>query len=105
MKRFSIPDPRQLLNVRTRFSYEKLPSGDSQSSSPLFASLPAKWRQDPRGRLGWPRITLSRIIMLAVMSILVGTMVGLGLYKRHQREEEERRAGQQPSYYWQSFPR
>ncbi|KAF2801655.1 uncharacterized protein BDZ99DRAFT_402765 [Mytilinidion resinicola] len=106
MKRFSIPDPRQLLSVRTRFSYEKLPGGDSQSNSPLFSSLPAKWRQDPRQwRFGWPRVTLTRIVGLLIVIVLVATSTGIGLYRTHLRHEEERRRGLRHPYHWESFPR
>jgi hypothetical protein len=98
-------NPRNLF-VRTRFQYDKLPT-DSQSSSPLFGTpLIKSWKQrnpwsDRRLR---PRMSLSRIIMLLVTSLLLASMLGTGIYKRHTRSGPHGQ-GERVRYHWERYPR
>ncbi|KAF2119757.1 hypothetical protein BDV96DRAFT_596440 [Lophiotrema nucula] len=99
-------NPRKLW-VRTRFNYDKLPTADSQNSSPLFGSPFAKsWKSrnpwtDRRLR---PRLSLSRMIMLLVTTLLLVSMIGSTIFKKHRwhgdRYKEERK-----KYHWEHYPR
>ncbi|KAF2186753.1 hypothetical protein K469DRAFT_687105 [Zopfia rhizophila CBS 207.26] len=103
MSRLSNLDPRKLF-VRTRFHYEKLPGADSQSSSPLFASpLIKSWKNKERWRR--PRMSFMRLIILMVTTLLLASMLGSGIYRRHKWNEEQRKKGQRQLHHWEHFPR
>lgn len=106
MSRFHV-NPRKLF-IRTRFNYEKLPGGESQSSSPLFQTpliKSWKYRNPWAGRLQRPRLSLSRIIMLAVTTLLLASMLGTGIYKRHIRDRDRNRGEERKLYHWEHYPR
>lgn len=98
-------NPRNLF-VRTRFQYDKLPT-DSQSSSPLFGTPMIKsWKQrnpwnDRRLR---PRMSFSRILLMLVASLLLASMLGTGIWKRHSRGGSHGQ-NERVRYHWERYPR
>ncbi|KAF2195957.1 hypothetical protein GQ43DRAFT_485314 [Delitschia confertaspora ATCC 74209] len=109
MARLSQLNPRKLF-IRTRLhSYEKLPTVDSQSSSPIFNGPLKSWKT----RLPWlerwrrPRMSLSRVIMLMLTLLFLGSMFGTALYRRHRSDDEKRKQGgsKKELYQWEHYPR
>jgi hypothetical protein len=104
--RFNL-NPRKLF-VRTRFNYEKVP-GDSQTSSPLFGTpLIKSWKhRNPMwaNRLQRPRLSFARIIMLMITSLLIASMIGTGVYRRHSWNDTQGKGEERKQYHWEHYPR
>ena len=100
-------NPRKLF-VRTRFNYEKLP-GDSQNSSPLFGTpLIKSWKQrNPlwANRLQRPRLSFARIIMLIITSLLLSSLLGTTVYRRHRWTDQGHKSEERKQYHWEHYPR
>jgi hypothetical protein len=106
MSRFHI-NPRKIF-VRTRFNYEKLPGGDSQSSSPLFNTpiiKSFKQRNPWATRLQRPRLSFARLVTLFVTAVVLASMLGTGIYKRHQRHQSQHKGEERKLYHWEHYPR
>ena len=105
--RFNL-NPRRLF-VRTRFNYEKLPGADSQNSSPLFGTpLIKSWKhRSPlwSNRLQRPRLSFARVIMLMVTTLLLASMLGTGIYRRHRWNEQQGKGEERKQYHWEHYPR
>lgn len=101
--RFNLKTPKMF--IRTR--YEKLPGGDSQTSSPMFRS--ATWSKGYRSpmwasRIQRPRMSFARLIMLAIVSVLLVSLTVTGVVKsraRHQHKPNDSRK----LYHWEHYPR
>ncbi|KAF2006330.1 hypothetical protein P154DRAFT_257246 [Amniculicola lignicola CBS 123094] len=106
--RFPNINPRKLF-VRTPFSYEKLPSADSQTSSPLFGapSLKSWTKRNPfSDRLRRPRMSFARIVMLLVAAVLLTSMIATGIVRKHRWSSDHRKEGQQKfRYHWEHYPK
>ncbi|KAF2651134.1 hypothetical protein K491DRAFT_104483 [Lophiostoma macrostomum CBS 122681] len=107
MSRFNM-NPRKLF-IRTRFgNYEKLPGADSQSSSPLFSTpLIKQWKQrNPwAGRVQRPRLSIARVLMLIITSVLLATMVGTSIYRRRTWKDSQNKGEERKLYHWEHYPR
>src|SRR6266571_3962935 len=87
--RLSKLDHRKLF-VRTRFSYEKLPGGDSQNGSPFTAPIRFRWRNRSSGSdryWHWPRLSLTKFVLLVAIMFLTVSLMGTGMYRRHKLGE------------------
>lgn len=98
------------LFVRTRFNYEKLPGQDSQGSSPLPLFSTKSWGKKV-GQPAWanriqrPRLSFARLITLAVTAVLVFSMIGTGVYRRHRWHGEQHKGDERKQYHWEHYPR
>lgn len=95
------------LFVRTRFNYEKLPGADLQNSSPSLFSAKSWKHRNPlfRNGLQRPRLSLARVITLMVTLLLLGSMLGGGIYRKHMRTEQQRKGEERKQYHWEHYPR
>ncbi|KAF2010540.1 hypothetical protein BU24DRAFT_356225 [Aaosphaeria arxii CBS 175.79] len=94
--------------IRTRFNYEKLPGADSQTASPLFGTptfKSLKHRAPWVGRLQRPRLSFARILTLVVASLLIASMIGTSVYRRHRWNEDRNRPDERKLYHWEHYPR
>lgn len=106
MSRFNI-NPRKLF-IRTRFNYDKLPTADSQSSSPLFStpSIKAWKRSNPwANRIQRPRLSFARIITLVITAVLLASMLGTGIYKKRIGDRDRNKGEERKLYHWEHYPR
>ena len=98
------------LFIRTRFNYEKLPGADSQASAPLPLFNTKSWSHKYR-QPGWtnrmqrPRLSLTRLLTLVVAAIVLVSMLGTGVYKRHRWNALQRLGEDRKQYYWEHYPR
>lgn len=98
------------LFIRTRFNYEKLPGQDSQGSSPLPLFSTKSWGKkysQPAwaSRIQRPRLSFARLITLAVTVILVFSMIGTGVYRRHRWHAQPHKGDERKQYHWEHYPR
>jgi hypothetical protein len=98
------------LFIRTRFNYEKLPGQDSQASSPLPLFSSKSWGNKYRqpawaSRLQRPRLSFARLITLAVTIVVLVSMLGTGLYRRHRWNTQQRKGEDRKQYHWEHYPR
>lgn len=105
--RFNLKTPKMF--IKTRFNYEKLPGGDSQGSSPLFART-GTWSKSHRSpiwanRLQRPRLSLARILVLICAALLLVSMLATGIYKKHKWNKQQRKGDDRKLYHWEHYPR
>lgn len=99
------------LFIRTRFNYEKLPGADSQASSPVPLFSSKSWGKHYRqpawaNRLQRPRLSFARLITLAVAIMLMVSMLGTGIYRRHRWNAQQRKGDDsRKQYHWEHYPR
>lgn len=98
------------LFIRTRFNYEKVPGIDSQTSSPLPLFSSKSWSAGTRPRQpSWvnkvqrPRFSMSRILTLLVTAVVLASMLGGGLYRRHRMHMQH--GAERKQYHWEHYPR
>lgn len=106
--RFNL-NPRKMF-IRTRFNYEKLPGADSQSSSPLPLFTSKSWSKSYRNhtwanRLQRPRMSFARLVMLVVTAVLLVSMLGTGIYRKHRWNAQQRKGEDRKLYHWEHYPR
>ena len=102
--RFNLKTPKMF--IRTR--YEKLPGGDSQSSSPLFRSATwSKGYRSPKWAKGLqrPRMSFARIVMLVIVSILLVSMTVTGIVKGRWKHHHHSKGDDRKLYHWEHYPR
>ncbi|KAF2404666.1 hypothetical protein EJ06DRAFT_215265 [Trichodelitschia bisporula] len=102
-------NPLKLLPIRTNVPYERLPGYESNNGSPFSAVSLKKyrWRSPSPGAERFPalvRMSLSRLIMLAVTAFLCVGLVAVGGYRGHQRMKHKP-APVREAYPWESFTR
>jgi hypothetical protein len=98
------------LFIRTRFNYEKLPGQESQGPSPLPLFSTKSWSKkysQPAwaSRIQRPRLSFARLITLAVTVILVFSMIGTGVYRRHRWHAQPHKGDERKQYHWEHYPR
>jgi hypothetical protein len=98
------------LFIRTRFNYEKVPGQDSQASSPLPLFSSKSWGHKYRqpiwaNRLQRPRLSFARLITLAVTIVVLVSMLGTGIYRRHRWNAQQRKGEDRKQYHWEHYPR
>ncbi|CAI9624979.1 unnamed protein product [Alternaria burnsii] len=98
------------LFIRTRFNYEKVPGQDSQGSSPLPLFSSKSWGKkysQPAwaNRLQRPRLSFARLITLAVTIVLLASMLGTGIYRRHRWNHQHQPGDERKQYHWEHYPR
>lgn len=103
--RFNLKTPKMF--IRTRFNYEKLPGGDA-NSSPMFRS--GSWSKSYRSpvwanRLQRPRLSLARLVMLLVASLMLVSMLATGVYRKHRWNHAQRKGDDRKLYHWEHYPR
>jgi len=97
------------LFIRTRFNYEKL-SHESQASSPLPLFSSKSWG-NKAARPAWatriqrPRLSFARLVALAVTLIVLASMLGTGIYRRHHWHAQQRQGEDIKQYHWEHYPR
>jgi ABC-type lipoprotein release transport system permease subunit len=105
--RFNLKTPKMF--IRTRSNYEKLPGGDSQSTSPTRIGSWSKNYRSPAwaSRLQRPRMSFARVVMLIVAALMLVSMLATGIYKkRHWRKDHQQRKGDDRKlYHWERYPR
>lgn len=97
------------LFIRTRFNYEKLP-GDSQNSSPLPLFSTKSWGNKYRqpawaNRMQRPRLSFARLITLAITIVVLVSMLGTGIYRRHRWNAQRQKGEDRKVYHWEHYPR
>lgn len=97
------------LFIRTRFNYEKVP-GDSQTSSPLPLFSSKTWGNKYRqpawaNRIQRPRLSFARLVTLAVTIVVLVSMLGTGIYRRHRWNAQLRKGEDRKQYHWEHYPR
>jgi hypothetical protein len=98
------------LFIRTRFNYEKVPGQDSQASSPLPLFSSKSWGKKYNqpawaNRLQRPRLSFARLITLAVTIVLLASMLGTGIYRRHRWNDQQRAGDERKKYHWEHYSR
>lgn len=98
------------LFIRTRFNYEKLPGAESQASSPLPLFSSKSWANKSRqpawtSRIQRPRLSLARLITLALTVVVLVSMLGTGLYRRRRWNAQQRNGDDRKQYHWEHYPR
>ncbi|CAI6334706.1 unnamed protein product [Periconia digitata] len=103
--RFNLKTPKMF--IKTRFNYEKLPGGDSQSSSPIRMGSWSKNYRSPvwAQRLQRPRMSFARLVMLAVAAVMLVSMLATGIYKRRKWHDPQRKSDSRKLYHWEHYPR
>jgi len=97
------------LFIRTRFNYEKLPH-DGQASPPLPLFSSKSWsskaaRPAWANRIQRPRLSLARLVALAVTVIVLASMLGTGIYRRHRWHAQQHQGEDRKQYHWEHYPR
>lgn len=98
------------LFIRTRFNYEKLPGADSQSSSPLPLFSSKSWGNSRGRQPSWvnkvqrPRFSMARILTLLVTVVVLASMLGGGIYRRHKMHLQHG-GDERKQYHWEHYPR
>lgn len=98
------------LFIRTRFNYEKLPHAESQASSPLPLFSSKTWGNKYRqpawaSRIQRPRLSFARLVTLAVTIVVLVSMLGTGIYRRHRWNAQQRQGEDRKQYHWEHYPR
>ena len=103
--RFNLKTPKMF--IKTRFNYEKLPGGDSQSSSPIRMGPWSKNYRSPvwANRLQRPRMSFARLLMLAVAVVMAFSMLATGIYKKRRWNDHQRKPDDRKLYHWERYPR
>lgn len=103
--RFNLKTPKMF--IRTRFNYEKLPAADAQSPPFLRAGSWSKSYRSPMwaNRLQRPRMSFARLVMLLVASLMIVSMLGTGVYRRHRWHNQQRKGDDRKLYHWEHYPR
>lgn len=109
MPRFNL-NPRKLLVRTTRVGgkeYEKLSGAESQAGSPLFTTpgIVNGWRQRHSwaNRLQRPRMSIARMLSLAIVLMVFLGMVFGGIY--HRRLPERHKGEEKKLYHWEHYPK
>lgn len=94
------------LFIRTRFNYEKLPNADSQGALPLFGTK--SWGTRARqpswvNKVQRPRFSMARIVTLLVTAVVLASMLGGGIYRRHRMHLQH--GDDRKQYHWEHYPR
>ncbi|KAJ9636274.1 hypothetical protein H2201_006253 [Coniosporium apollinis] len=108
--RFAELNPLKLLPVGEKVSYERLPGYDSANGSPFGTPILKKyrWRSPSPGsdRFTFPRLSLSRIIILTITAILGIGLLVTGGYRRHLVHEANNKPAERELFFWEEhFPR
>ncbi|KAF1955116.1 hypothetical protein CC80DRAFT_112700 [Byssothecium circinans] len=103
--RFNLKTPKMF--IKTRFNYEKLPGGDSQSSSPIRMGSWSKNYRSPvwANRLQRPRMSFARLVMLVVAALMLVSMLATGIYKKRRWNDHQRKPDDRKLYHWERYPR
>jgi len=115
MRKTTIPrvrdlNPLKLLSVNTKIAYERLPGYDSRNVSPFSASSLKKyrWRSPSPGADRFPfvkvKMSLSRLVTLAVTIALFLSLLAIGGY-RGQQQMKHKKPPPREGYHWEHFPR
>lgn len=97
------------LFIRTRFNYEKVPAADSQSSSPLPLFSSKSWGTRARqpswvSKVQRPRFSLARILTLLVTLVVLASMLGTGIYRRHKMHMQHG-GDERKTFHWEHYQR
>jgi hypothetical protein len=102
-------NPLKLLSIRTNVNYERLPGYESNASSP-YSSISLKkyrWRSPSPGGERFPtfvKMSLSRMLVFAITSVLCLGLIAVGGYRGHRRMEKKKEPPQN-AYPWEKFTR
>lgn len=103
-------NPLKLFPLKTNISYDRLPGYESATGSPFngVSLKKYRWRSPSPGAERFPvfvKMSLSRLLVLAITSILCVGLIAVGGYRGHRRLKHQPPPAPKSSYPWEKFTR
>lgn len=95
MARFSVKENVRELLVATRGRYEKLPTSEA---------IYNRGRNSWANRLQRPRMSLTRMIAVTLVTVFIISLTGTVTYKKHHRHDGGP-APEKKQYHWEHYDR